>query len=366
MEDDDPSSGGQLEDIEQDEENIIDEVLDIKIIPFDDAWKYPASLMVRPEPENVWKFEQLRPKDAKPIPRSDAGYIIERMKFLEEDLEETPEDGIETKDSLSKDQQKMYVFLIKWRNSAHIHATWELEAHIVHLSSFNKVRKYKHMFIDRQSILASEKVTQLQKDNVLDQAEEIRSNQLQYLIPEKIIAFRPNDDKLNSWNASLQKIFAQIKNKGVIDSDAFDGSFVKGCVDNKLHYCNADVGYDVDVDGFVESQTPGVDQFKGFHYLIKWTDLSYQCCTWELHEDLVNHKLIGEEKFKQLRKNFKNAAKPIAQVLSSPDQTPFGKRKNFVEFTEAKPKFLVDVNEKFELKKHQIRGVNVLLSNWCQ
>lgn len=70
----------------------------------------------------------------------------------------------------------MYVFLIKWRNCAHIHATWELESNISHLSSFGKVRKYKHQFIDRQSILASEKVTQLQKDNVLDQAEEIRSN----------------------------------------------------------------------------------------------------------------------------------------------------------------------------------------------
>lgn len=59
--------------------------------------------MVRPEPDNVWKYEQLRPKDAKPIPRSDAGYIIERMKFIEEDLELVAEDGIETKDGLQKD-----------------------------------------------------------------------------------------------------------------------------------------------------------------------------------------------------------------------------------------------------------------------
>lgn len=105
--------------------------------------------MVRPEPENVWKYEQLRPKEVKAVPRSDAGYIIERMKFLEEDLEEVPEDGIDTKDMLQKDQPKMYVFLIKWRNSAHIHATWELEANLTHLSSFGKVRKYKHQFIDR-------------------------------------------------------------------------------------------------------------------------------------------------------------------------------------------------------------------------
>lgn len=54
--------------------------------------------MVRPEPENVWKYEQLRPKESRAVPRSDAGYIIERMKFLEEDLEEVPEDGLDTKE----------------------------------------------------------------------------------------------------------------------------------------------------------------------------------------------------------------------------------------------------------------------------
>jgi len=58
----DSSSGGELEDVEQEEENIIDEVLDIKIIPFEDSWKYPASLMVRPEPDDIWKYDELRPK----------------------------------------------------------------------------------------------------------------------------------------------------------------------------------------------------------------------------------------------------------------------------------------------------------------
>lgn len=62
QENEDSSSGGELEDIEQDEENIIDEVIDMKIIPFEDSWKYPASLMVRPEPEDVWRFDELRPQ----------------------------------------------------------------------------------------------------------------------------------------------------------------------------------------------------------------------------------------------------------------------------------------------------------------
>lgn len=127
---------------------------------------------------------------------------------------------------------------------------------------------------------------------------------------------------------------------------------MKGAADNKLHYCNADIDYTIDENGYVMNDTPAIDSFKGYHYLIKWSDLSYQCCTWELHEDLVNNKFIGEDKFKTLRKNFKNAAKPIAAVLSSPDQTPFGKRKPFKEFTDSKPKFLVDVNNKFELKKY--------------
>jgi len=31
---------------------------------------------------------------------------------------------------------------------------------------------------------------------------------------------------------------------------------------------------DIDEDGFVKG-TPGVDKFKGYLYLIKWTDLPY-------------------------------------------------------------------------------------------
>lgn len=43
--------------------------------------------MVRPEPEDIWKFDSQRPKDIPMVPRSDAGYIVERVKYLEEDLE---------------------------------------------------------------------------------------------------------------------------------------------------------------------------------------------------------------------------------------------------------------------------------------
>jgi len=53
-------------------------------------------------------------------------------------------------------------------------------------------------------------------------------------------------------------------------------------------------------------------------------------------------------------------------MLSNPDHCAFGQRKPFVAFTEPKPKFLVDVNTKFELRKHQIKGVNLLLSNWAK
>jgi hypothetical protein len=157
-----------------------------------------------------------------------------------------------------------------------------------------------------------------------------------------------------------------VKQTGSIDSDAFDGSMIKGATDNMIHYCNNDVKVVIDEDGYLTKQTPGVDNFKGILYLIKWMDLSYQCCTWELHEDLANHPFIGEERLKQLRKNYKNAIKPIYTMLSNPDHCAFGQRKPFVPFTEAKPKFLVDVNSKFELRKHQIKGVNLLLSNWAK
>ncbi|CAL6055011.1 SNF2_family helicase [Hexamita inflata] len=367
QENEDSSSGGELEDIEQDEENIIDEVIDMKIIPFEDSWKYPASLMVRPEPEDVWRFDELRPQAQKQVPRSDAGFILERTKFLEEDVDTQGEEGQDKPaESLPKDQQKCYVFLIKWRGCSHIHATWELEANVQHLSSYVKIKKFKHQFIDRQTILASEKVTQQQKEQVLDQIEETKNNQSKYLIPEKIISYRLAEDKQSSWNASIQKVLSAAKNKGSVDSDAFDGSFIKGFTDNKIHYCNADTESQLDEQGFVLNQTPGIEQFRGEMYLIKWTDLSYQGCTWELHEDLISNKYIGEEMVKNLRKNFKNAAKPIQKMLASSDVCKFGMRKAFQEFTSAKPEFLVDVNSKFELKPHQIRGVNTLLLNWSR
>lgn len=41
--------------------------------------------MIKPEPDDVWKFDGLR-GDQPLIPRSDGGYIIERLKLLEDDL----------------------------------------------------------------------------------------------------------------------------------------------------------------------------------------------------------------------------------------------------------------------------------------
>lgn len=164
------SSGQELEDIEQEIENVIDEVLDLKIIPFDDCWKYPPSLMVRPEPEDVWRFEQLRPRNLKLIPRSDAGFILERIKYLEEDVsQQTISEPVgKVDEQVLKECNKVYIFLIKWRGCSHIHATWELEANIAHLNSFVKVKKFKHQFVDKQSILACEKIGQDKKDNVIN------------------------------------------------------------------------------------------------------------------------------------------------------------------------------------------------------
>lgn len=271
----DSSSHAQLEDVEQDEENVIDEVLDMKIIPYEDSWKYPPSLLVRPEPEDVWKFDDLRPKNKNQVPRSDGGLILERMKFLEEDIDMNAEEQQPDKaEQLPKDQQKVYIFQIKWKNFSHIHATWELEANLAHLNSYVKIKKYKHMFIDRQTILASEKVSQQQKDQVLEQIEEIKLQQQEYLIPEKIIAFKQEDTKETMWNASLQKVLQIAKQKQYIDSDAFDGSFVKGFGDGMLHYYNCETISEVDNEGFVKNSV-GVDKFKGALYLIKWQDLSY-------------------------------------------------------------------------------------------
>jgi len=99
--------------------------------------------------------------------------------------------------------------------------------------------------------------------------EEVRLQQQAYMIPEKIIAFRQEDGKEASWNASLQKIISIAKSKGFIDSDAFDGSFIKGFNDGMIHYCNIETQSEIDNDGFVKN-TVGVDKFKGSLYLIKW------------------------------------------------------------------------------------------------
>lgn len=100
--------------------------------------------------------------------------------------------------------------------------------------------------------------------------------------------------------------------------------------------------------GYIQSNaSPGVDSFKGELYLIKWTDLPYQECTWELYEDLVAHPSIGKDVVKELRKNYKNAGKSIRQLLTQPDYCKFGSRRPYVEFTASHPDFLVDVNKKF-------------------
>lgn len=81
---------------------------------------------------------------------------------------------------------------------------------------------------------------------------------------------------------------------------------------------------------------------------------------------MVATKCIGEEMLKNLRKTFKNGVKAIQKMIQTPDVTKYGMRKQFKEFTASKPDFLVDVNSKFELKPHQIRGVNLLLNNWSR
>jgi len=106
----DSGSNAQLEDVEQDEENVIDEVLDMMIVPFEDSWKYPPSLLVRPEPEDVWRFDDLRPKNKNQVPRSDGGLILERLKYIEEDIDQAPEDINDKQEQLPRDQQKVYVF----------------------------------------------------------------------------------------------------------------------------------------------------------------------------------------------------------------------------------------------------------------
>ena len=85
-----------------------------------------------------------------------------------------------------------------------------------------------------------------------------------------------------------------------------------------------------------------------------------------MHEDLVASPFIGEEVLKTLRKAYKNGTRLIQKVLSNPEVTKYGSRKPYAEFTQAKPDFLVEVNQKFELKPHQIRGVNSLVYNWCR
>lgn len=59
----------------------------MKIINLEEAWKYPASLLVRPEPSNVWKYDEFRPENAPAATRSDGGYIIKRLKYLEDDVD---------------------------------------------------------------------------------------------------------------------------------------------------------------------------------------------------------------------------------------------------------------------------------------
>lgn len=52
------------------------------------------------------------------------------------------------------------------------------------------------------------------------------------MIPEKIISFKQDDKQCNSWQLSLLKVIQAAKETKHIDSDAFDGSFIKNFTDN--------------------------------------------------------------------------------------------------------------------------------------
>jgi hypothetical protein len=90
-----------------------------------------------------------------------------------------------------------------------------------------------------------------------------------------------------------------------------------------LHYCNVNASTEINEDGFQLTPTPGVEKFKGYMYLIKWTDLPYQACTWELHEDLAASNNIGEDFLKNLRKSYNNAPKAITKMMQQPDFTMY-------------------------------------------
>ena len=147
----------------EDIEIFIEKVVDCKEIPITEAWKYAPSILIVPRPPNCNKFDNYLPRDMKAVPRSDGGSLLDRIDQLEEDVKETAPSN----QPLTQNSTTVIVYLIKWRDFAYCHATWEVEDYLSHLTSFSKVQKFKNEYKDNKLILQSDKLTTNQKDNII-------------------------------------------------------------------------------------------------------------------------------------------------------------------------------------------------------
>ncbi|KAH0576412.1 SNF2 family helicase [Spironucleus salmonicida] len=347
-----------IEEEEEADEIYIEKVIECKEIPISEAWKYPPSIMVVPRPPNYTKFDSYKPSGALPVPRSDAGSILDRLGQIEEDVNG---EQVQIMTQNTQNTQSVFIYLIKWRDNAYYHSTWEVEDFLTHLTSFIKVQNFKTEYKERKIVLQSDKLSSDEKQVIIDQGEERKHNYKLYCEPEKIVAYDVKEDQKASLEERLSKIRQIIREKGM-KSDAICGAFSSSI--DKIFYNNQNSKPEIDDKGFVVNQeSSGVVSFKGYFYLIKWKNLSYSQSTWEIHEDLAN--MFGEDKVKALIRAYTKRSQPIKKMLST-NYLKFNERPIFKEFTSAHPDFLLDVNKEFILKPHQIRGVNVLLYNYCQ
>eukprot|EP00768_Dysnectes_brevis_P002590 gnl/Dysnectes_brevis/1926_a2211_1230.p1 GENE.gnl/Dysnectes_brevis/1926_a2211_1230~~gnl/Dysnectes_brevis/1926_a2211_1230.p1 ORF type:complete len:1970 (+),score=523.99 gnl/Dysnectes_brevis/1926_a2211_1230:2006-7915(+) len=192
---------------------------------------------------------------------------------------------------------------VKWAGLSHLHQTWELCEHIQHLKSYRKVVPYLKNVDLQNNYLRDPEVNDDIKDEILCKQEEIKNTLLTHIIPERVVGYRVN-----------------------------------------------------------QAVRPRVS---GVEYLVKWTGLDYEHCTWEAAEDLKI--AVEKETLDKLMEAFNTRAKQIPALYNSGDLLAYGAhRPKFDEVSSARPPFLSSAEEGLMLRDYQIRGINFMLYKWTK
>ncbi|GIQ81479.1 hypothetical protein KIPB_003633 [Kipferlia bialata] len=280
-------------------ERRIDVILDHRIIAKHESYKYPPSLMINPPTPEPWVGTR-PPAGAEPVPRPNGDMTLVTLRAQRDGvvMQDERVQGSEGEDSegndLPPDEDNFCVaVLVKWHESAHIHATWELTTHLSHLRSYRRVEQYLKEVDRRGEILHSANLGDLdyEEEEALEALRIVMENEAAkrelYVQPERIITRRKEEDLITEFPS-----------------------------------------------------------LEGVSYCVKWKGLDYEHCTYELYEDL--QKLMDPTDLKEMIERYRWRSSAVPRLCSQDHQHYGYSRKAFTPLTSDPPFIGLHTMEKTE------------------